>query len=280
MDYRPYGTKLVTKNPGARTISAVINGQKIWFKQPVPPKARVWHFLQKLLSAMVPRPILRATVSKGGAEALYAETERLRAFKQAGFHVPDVLAVHDDMIIMTDMGPQFRDVLDKLGDRAAQAELLKLAIIEMARLHNAGLAHGRPYMRDMTWDGNRLAFLDLEEDPVKVMPIKTAQARDIWIFLSAASRFATVPGRTKHYRGRLIHDLLDTYLSATTPQVLLDLKDFIRLIAPLRKLLDRPLLWDHIGRDTRQSVYVTRCLEESLGLRSPSPREQNGDSCC
>lgn len=266
MDYRQHGISLTRDNPGARTISALIDGRKVWFKYPVPPKARIWHMLQRFIAAIAGMPILRSTVSSGGAQALHDEAARLKLFQQQGFHAPDILALHDDMIVMGDSGPQFRDVLDRLGNRDAQAGLLKKSMLELARLHSAGLAHGRPYMRDMTWENETLFFLDLEEDPVKVMPIKTAQARDVWIFLSAASRYATVPGDKTRYEGSLIHELFDVYASAANPAALDELKDFVRFIAPLRKLLDRPSLWDKIGRDARQSVYVTRCLEERFGI--------------
>lgn len=266
MDYRQHGLSLTRNNPGARTISAVIDGRKVWFKYPVPPKARIWHVLQRIIAAIAGMPILRSTVCSGGAKALRDEAARLKLFQTQGFHAPDILAIHDDMIVMGDAGPQYRDVLDRLDSRCEQAKSLGKAMLELARLHAAGLAHGRPYMRDMTWQNDMLFFLDLEEDPVKVMPVKTAQARDVWIFLSAASRYATVPGDKKRYEGSLIQDLFDTYASAANPDTLEELKSFVCFITPLRKLLDRPSLWPKIGRDARQSVYVTRCLEERLGL--------------
>lgn len=264
MDYRRIGQQLVTNNPDARTVCTEIEGRNIWFKQPVPPKARVWHFLQKGFSLLIPRPILRATVSKGGAAALRAEAARLVQFKEAGFHVPDVLAVHDDMIVMTDAGPQFRAALDTMPDYESRLMALKKAIRTMAALHKAGLPHGRPYMRDMTWDDEKLGFLDLEEDPLKVMPLHTAQARDVWIFLSAASRYALKNGCKKTYEGNLAAELYAEYAKDAAPETLAELESFVRFLSPLRKLLDRPLLWDHIGRDVRQSIYVNRCLEAYL----------------
>lgn len=264
MDYHVYGASLVTHNPDARTINAVIDGRQIWFKQPVPPKARIWHSLQKILAALCARPILRVTVSQGGAAALRAEAHRLKQFKALGFHVPDVLGIYDDMIIMTDAGPQLRAYLDKVKDYDARLELLKIAMREMGRLHRAGLAHGRPYMRDMTWDGEQIGFLDLEEDPLKVMPASTAQARDIWIFLSAASRYALKPGEKLVYEGSLVTELLNEYIAHADPAVFDELKSLVALVRPLRKFLDNKYFWKHIGRDARQSVFVNRCLEAYL----------------
>lgn len=265
MDYHAHGQTLVTNNPDNRTISSILDGRKLWFKQPVPPKARIWHFIQKMLSICIPNPILRVTVSQGGAKALRSEGERLLEFKAAGFHVPDVIALYDDMLIMTDAGPQLRTQLDQMtGSREEQTRILKVAITTMAKLHQAGFAHGRPYMRDMTWDGKKIGFLDLEEDPLKVMPLRHAQARDIWIFLSAASRFALMPGSKTQYAGSLIDDLYTAYAENADSKTLRVLRDFVFFLKPAGQLLGNSLLWNHIGRDARQSIYVNRCLEECL----------------
>ncbi len=261
MDYHSYGTKLVTNNPDARTVCTTIEGQRIWFKQPVPPKARVWHKIQKFLAGTINHPILRVTVSNGGASALRAEAQRLIEFKERGFHAPEVLAVYDDMIVMTDAGPQLRAYLDQLQSYDERLTLLKTTMQEMARLHQSGLAHGRPYMRDMTWDGEKIGFLDLEEDPLKVMPLSTAQARDVWIFISAASRYARRAGCKNIYEGDLVYELYDEYARSANEDTLKELRSFVLFLKPIRKVLDNKILWNHIGRDARQSVFVNRCLE-------------------
>lgn len=263
MHYLDIGAKLLQENPQSRTLHGLIDGQKIWFKQATPPKARIWHYLQRGLSIILPLPILRSTVSAGGETALRAETARMIFFKEQGFHVPEVLASNSQMFAMTDLGPQFREVLDNAAPDD-YLPLLKKAIQTMARLHRAGLAHGRPYMRDMTWDGEQIGFLDLEEDPLHVMPLPAAQARDVWIFLSAASRYARRRGEKTIFEGPLIGALYDEYAAHGTPETLAELRRFVLFLRPLRRLLDRKIFWNHIGQDARQAVYVNRCLEASL----------------
>lgn len=270
MDYYSFGSALIEKNPEARTLCGDLEGRRIWIKQPVPPKTRIWHLIQKAVSCIIKNPILRVTVSQGGSRVLRAEAERLRKFRQMGFHVPEVLAVHDDMIIMTDIGPQFRQFLDQTKDFEGRLALLKICMQSMASLHNAGLAHGRPYMRDMTWDGERIGFLDLEEDPVTVMPLATAQARDVWIFLSAASRYALKSGSKTVYEDRLIIELYNEYAQSANKQALDELRSLVKFMRPLRLLLDNRLLWPKIGRDARQSAFVNRCLEYRLGVACSS----------
>ena len=264
MNYLDFGTCLVSAHPESRTICGNHEGQKLWVKLTVPPKARIWHTLQKIIAGISGCPILRATVSPGGTESLKMEAERLREFKSKGFHVPDVLAVYDDMLVLTDAGQQFREYLDKTTDSQKRRDALKSAMRSMGNLHRAGLAHGRPYMRDMTWDGNVIGFLDLEEDPVRVMPLTTAQARDIWIFLSAASRYARRPGHKGIYEDALIVELFHEYARDADKDVLKDLQQFVLFLKPLRRVLDNKYLWKKIGTDARQSVFINRCLEECL----------------
>lgn len=266
MNYLHFGHSLIENHPGSRTVKGEFQGRSLWIKQAVPPKARIWHKLQKIAASITGQPALRATVSSGGAHSLHAEARRLRDFKERGFHVPDVLVVHDNMIVMTDAGPQLRAYLDNEKEPDKRLAVLKSAMDAMADLHKSGLAHGRPYMRDMTWDGERIGFLDLEEDPALVMPIATAQARDIWIFLGAASRYARSKQDKRLFDENVIAELYASYEKAADQKVLDELRFFVRYLAPLRRLLDRPFLWQKIGSDARQAVIINRCLEKQLNI--------------
>lgn len=264
MDYYSFGTSLISQHPASRTIRGELDGRVLWIKQTVPPKARIWHRLQKILAALFAKPILRGTVSEGRAENLRAEAKRLQDFAACGFHVPEVLAVYDEFMVMVDAGPQLRAALDETKDTALREQTLLCAIRALADLHAGGLAHGRPYVRDMTWDGKQIGFLDLEEDPVKVMPLAAAQARDVWIFLSAASRYARPAGQKMHYEPALIQTLFAEYQKTARPDTLKELEIFVMFLRPVRRLLDNEFLWPKIGTDARQSVFINRCIESLL----------------
>jgi len=264
MDYLDFGKSLIASHPKHRTISGDFGGKRIWVKQSVPPKARIWHTLQRFLAWVIGMPILRSTVSPGGHRALEAEASRLREFKAKGFHVPTVLAMHQDMMVLEDSGPSFRAWLDNTQDESQRTQALKAAILALAALHEKSLAHGRPYMRDMTWDGQTIGFLDLEENPAGVMNFYTAQARDVWIFLSAASRYAREPGNKMIYHPELIETLFETYRAKASLFVIEELDNFVTAIGWLANILEKEFWWRRIGTDARQSVFVTKCLQKSL----------------
>jgi hypothetical protein len=262
-EYLQFGQGLIASRPASRTLCGELEGRRIWIKKTVPPKARIWHGLQKLIAFLLRRPILRSTVSEGGGGSLHMEAARLAEFRAKGFHVPEVLAVSDEMLVLTDAGPQLREVLDKTEDEAQRLALLKKAVAELARLHAARMVHGRPYMRDMTVEGGRIGFLDLEENPLRVMPLRAGQARDIWIFLSAACRYARVPGPVPAYREDVIKAVFAEYAAAALPETLAELGSFVRFLEPLGRLLQNHL-WQQIGTDARQSVFTNYCLSEAL----------------
>ena len=125
------------------------------------------------------------------------------------------------------------------------------------------MVHGRPYLRDMTWDGEKIGFLDLEEDPLTVMPIAAGQARDIWIFLSAVSKFSKNIGDKYSYNTHILDAVWETYLPNANPDTLKELARFIRLIAPLVNPIKK-YAWKKVGSDVRRATFVTEYLRDRL----------------
>ena len=106
----------------------------------------------------------RLRLQKGDpAKAFAAEREGLRALAAAGLPVAGVAAEGPDWVLMPDAGP----VLPEVVRDAGRSEAEKLRAFEAAgralgRLHWAGMAHGRPAVRDVCWDGAEARFIDLE----------------------------------------------------------------------------------------------------------------------
>ncbi len=259
-DYLQFGQNLTATHPESRTMYGIRDGQRIWIKQICPPKARIWHTLQKILAAALRQPILRCTVSPGGGSSLRAEADRLKEFKAKGYNVPEVFAIADDVLVLSDAGPQLRAFLDYPEHRNERQQVLLEAVRALADLHANSMVHGRPYTRDMTWDGNRIGFLDLEENPAKVMPIPMGQARDIWIFLSSAARHARL--NKYEFSGNLITDLYREYQRHVENETIAELKNFVSFLSPLRRLGQKPYMWKKKGNDARQSVFITQILHD------------------
>ena len=106
----------------------------------------------------------RLRLQKGDpARAFAAEREGLRVLAAAGLPVAGVVAEGPDWLLMPDAGP----VLTAVVADPARGEAEKLAAFAAAGralglLHWAGMAHGRPAVRDVCWDGQAARFIDLE----------------------------------------------------------------------------------------------------------------------
>ena len=106
----------------------------------------------------------RLRLQKGDpARAFAAEREGLRLLAAEGLPVAGIAAEGPDWVLMPDAGPVLTSVVADDGRRVAE----KLAAFAAAGralglLHWAGMAHGRPAVRDICWDGQEARFIDLE----------------------------------------------------------------------------------------------------------------------
>ncbi len=106
----------------------------------------------------------RLRLQKGDpAKAFATERDGLRTLASAGLPVAGVAAEGPGWVLMPDAGPVLPDVVGDPG--RTEAEKLR-AFAEagraLGRLHWAGMAHGRPAVRDVCWDGREARFIDLE----------------------------------------------------------------------------------------------------------------------
>jgi tRNA A-37 threonylcarbamoyl transferase component Bud32 len=106
----------------------------------------------------------RLRVQKGDPErAFAAEREGLLALGAAGVPVAGVVAEGPGWVLMPDAGPVLPEMVADPG-RSDMEKLRAFAAAGRAlgRLHWAGMAHGRPAVRDVCWDGAEARFIDLE----------------------------------------------------------------------------------------------------------------------
>jgi hypothetical protein len=106
----------------------------------------------------------RLRLQKGDpAKAFEAEREGLRVLEAAGLPVAGLAAEGADWVLMPDAGPVLPEVVGDPGrELAEKLQAFAEAGRALGRLHWAGMAHGRPAVRDVCWDGVEARFIDLE----------------------------------------------------------------------------------------------------------------------
>jgi tRNA A-37 threonylcarbamoyl transferase component Bud32 len=120
------------------------------------------------------------------AKAFATEREGLRELSAAGLPVADLVAEGPGWVLMRDAGPILTEVVADAG-RSEADKLAAFAQVGRALglLHWAGMAHGRPAVRDVCWDGRAARFIDLE----RFRRAKRAgfwQAADVVMFVQTA----------------------------------------------------------------------------------------------
>lgn len=229
------------------------NGHTLWIKRIEGSKKKSRHHIQKLASALIPFPILKLTVSPGGEIAARNEAERLRLFHASDIHCPQLLYADDTHLITTDAGIPLEQHLKTLSDNNRN-DFIMLATNALAALHAKGLCHGRPYLKDFVWDKSKktIGFIDLEENPLTVMSLAEAQARDLWIFIGGITPF--YPDDVESLAA-----IIRTYDRDAPHDYREPLDKLVRILSPIRKLL-RLLFQDDLGRDTLKAVRATEAL--------------------
>lgn len=124
---------------------------------------------------------LRPPPHPGGARAREVEARRLAQLHAQGVNVPAVLGQGKRCLVLADTGRSLAACL-KESDDAGRDRLVRQVLADMVATHRGGACFGQPLPRNMTWDGTRVAFLDFEEDPLQVMDLAQAQARDWLLF--------------------------------------------------------------------------------------------------
>lgn len=123
---------------------------------------------------------LRMRLLKGDPKVAFErEIRLLQGFSERGAPVARIVAAAESRIALADHGTPLHTLIN-----SGQADLALMQALgaALARLHALGLAHGRPSMRDICWNGKDLTFLDLEAG-AKLQAQTRDQARDVYLMI-------------------------------------------------------------------------------------------------
>ena len=133
-----------------------------------------------VLARAVGVPILQAVPAHGGARAQRIEVERLRALRAAGLRVPEVLHVDAAFIVISHLdGRSLVELIEAGGARGWDA--WRQGLDAIAEVHARGQYLSHAFARNfLAAPGAALAMIDFEVDPLEVLSLDQAQARD-WL---------------------------------------------------------------------------------------------------
>ncbi|MCD7097529.1 serine/threonine protein phosphatase [Stenotrophomonas sp. MMGLT7] len=180
----------------------VIDGQRAWLKQYGDSSRALTLGVLAFVSRRFHLDALRPPPHRGGDAARDVEARRLAELHSQDVNVPQVIGQGRAALVLSDNGRSLAACLGEADDAGRDA-LVSLAMAAIARAHRNGAYFGQPWPRNMTYDGHAIGFIDFEEDPLEVMDLEQAQARD-WLMFGY--------GVAKYYDDR--PDVLQRLMSA------------------------------------------------------------------
>ena len=156
----------------------VVKGQR--------PARGPWRFrVLSALASITRNPLLRPVPAPGGPAAQAIEIRRLQTLSAAGVRVPRVLHQAADYFVMSRIeGPS-------LGAHFAVSATEALSAVArglggLCELHARGQYLSQGFARNILEVDGALHFIDFEDDPLQVMDLPDAQARDLLTFMLSA----------------------------------------------------------------------------------------------
>jgi len=149
------------------------------------PTRSPWpHRLLNALAWLAGVSYLKAVPVHGEARSQAIEIARLSALGAAGLPVPRVLHVAPDYFVMSYLGS--RDLALTLREQGMRAfDLWFAAMEQLPRVHARGQYLSQCFARNIIVSDRFEGLIDFEDDPLEVMTLVQAQARDWLIYLQS-----------------------------------------------------------------------------------------------
>ena len=133
-------------------------------------------------------------LQKGDPTASF-ERERVALHRLSDLNapVPEIVAEGADYFAIADCGTNLHQMLKAPNaENTSNPEIFAKAGRALARLHQAGVSHGRPSLRDICWDGQKIRFIDFERFAEKRNTLR-GHAEDVIILLLNAFSITLEP---------------------------------------------------------------------------------------
>jgi tRNA A-37 threonylcarbamoyl transferase component Bud32 len=172
------------------------HGKQAWRKQYAVQGRRKRMAMLRWLAGSLGMNALLAPAPLSPIEACATEREMIQRLHQQDVLVPQIFDAGDDYLVLSDVGTIFSIACRQATSIEMRLDLLKKAFNALHDLHACGGYLSQAFARNLTVLEGRIGFIDLEEDPSKVMSLPAAQARDILFFVHSTARFmADAPQR-------------------------------------------------------------------------------------
>ena len=145
-------------------------------------------------------------------KSIQNEIEILQFLNSKNAPVSELILHGEDYCLLSDVGETMNVIFHRdLNDMETISAMLIKCSQGLATLHNMGLYHGRPAIRDIAWDGEMIRFIDFEGKN-KTDNVEYNQEKDLLIYIHNLYR-------SKYLDQKTIDGVLKTYREATGDKI-------------------------------------------------------------
>lgn len=159
---------------------------KIVIKGQRPARGVARYKLLNLIAAILRAPFLKAAPAWGGARAQEVEVTRLQTLKSCDLPVPEILHVDSEFFVMKALGESdLAHTILTEPKRAYDAWLRGGTLL--LQVHSRSQYLSQAFARNFLLHEDELGLIDFEDDPLEVMSLAEAQARDWLAYLHSTA---------------------------------------------------------------------------------------------
>ena len=178
--------KEIIRQGKSRVFSVDYQGRRIFVKRAERVRHKAWLRFSRALCVRLGVSMLQPGADPNGAKAVRFEAGRMRRLKKRGLPVPVVCASGADWLAMENAGIKLIKVFRNTEiSRQEKEELIRRAAELLVALHAQGIHHGRPALKDMVYDGERIVLLDFEDGILLRTSRRQRLWRDLLLFLQS-----------------------------------------------------------------------------------------------
>lgn len=166
-----------------------LDGRTVWRKQYSAQARHGRLALLRWVARRIDSAALLPPVPLDADAACATERGMIERLHALGALVPEIIQAHPRELVLSDIGPTLAVACRGTQSTIERETLLAAGFAALSDLHARGGYLAQAFSRNLTVFDGRVGFIDLEQDPVTIMPIAAAQARDTLFYVYSTTRF-------------------------------------------------------------------------------------------
>lgn len=180
-------------NSAERVVELKAGNTVFWLKKAAPPRGYWRYRALNFFSWLLRLPLLKAVPQPGGSIAIQNGVMRIETLSSLGQLVPELVAFDNNWLLIKHAGTSIIDAMKHPEtSQAHKQKLFNACLIAIKQLHFKGQYLSQAFIRNMLLHDAttmQVAFIDFEDDPLTVMSLPEAQARDLLLLVNSTARF-------------------------------------------------------------------------------------------